>query len=151
MTAALAVLAVAAVHAAGTALRPRPVRSAPSAPKSVAAARQHRPVNQRWSARNRRATVDRDYPAAVDLVILAIRAGHLPLAGIRSALPHLPLGVQPAFAEVVARCDAGERFADALATLPAALGLQAAPLADSLAAADRYGLPLAPVLERLAS
>ena len=41
-------------------------------------------------------------------------------------------------------------FADALPLLPQRLGPQAAPLTDSLIAADRYGLPLAPVLDRLA-
>ncbi|MBI4883363.1 MAG: type II secretion system F family protein, partial [Actinobacteria bacterium] len=45
----------------------------------------------------------------------------------------------------------GTRFADALAALPLHLGAAAAPLADSLIAADRYGLPLAPVLDRLAA
>ena len=44
----------------------------------------------------------------------------------------------------------GERFADALGQLQARLGSVAQPLVDSLSAADRYGLPLAPVLERLA-
>ena len=47
--------------------------------------------------------------------------------------------------------DRGERFADALGELQAHLGPIAQPLVDSLSAADRYGLPLAPVLERLAS
>jgi tight adherence protein C len=44
----------------------------------------------------------------------------------------------------------GERFADALDRLSAHLGPIGQALVDSLAAADRYGLPLAPVLERLA-
>jgi len=43
----------------------------------------------------------------------------------------------------------GKRFADALTCLSAELGPIAQPLVDSLSAADRYGLPLAPVLERL--
>ena len=47
------------------------------------------------------------------------------------------------------RCNAGDRFADALRQLRASLGPIAQPLVDSLSAADRYGLPLAPVLERL--
>jgi pilus assembly protein TadC len=44
---------------------------------------------------------------------------------------------------------AGARFADSLTQLAATIGPIAQPLVDSLAAADRYGLPLAPVLERL--
>ena len=45
--------------------------------------------------------------------------------------------------------NAGDRFADALHRLREGLGPVAQPLIDSLSAADRYGLPLAPVLERL--
>jgi tight adherence protein C len=51
---------------------------------------------------------------------------------------------------VIARCDRGERFADALGELPRHLGERAHTLVDGLAAADRDGLPLAPVLDRLA-
>ena len=101
--------------------------------------------------RAKRAEIERCYPQAVELIVLAVRAGHLPHAAIRESLPRLPPPVHPAFAEVVARCDGGVRFADALAALPDTLGPLAAPLADTLAAADRYGLPLAPVLERLAA
>jgi pilus assembly protein TadC len=44
----------------------------------------------------------------------------------------------------------GERFADALITLPMCLGAVAQPLADALSLCDRYGAPLAPILDRLA-
>ena len=90
------------------------------------------------------------YPHAVELIVLAVRAGHLPSVALQAATPLLPALVRPAFEEVTYRCRRGERFADALAALPDRLGPIAAPLADHLAAADRYGLPLAPVLERLA-
>lgn len=96
-------------------------------------------------------SVERQYAGAVELVVLAVRAGHLPAAAIAASVPHAPPAVAPALAEVAARVDAGERLADALGSLPSMLGPVARPLADSLAAADRYGLPLAPVLERLAS
>ena len=87
---------------------------------------------------------------AIELVVLAVRAGHLPYAALRNVVPYLHDSVRAPFAEVVERTAAGERFADALRVLPLRLGSTLAPLADSLAAADRYGLPLAPVLERLA-
>lgn len=139
--AAFAVVAVLAVLAAGAALRPSAARAA--AP----------PVRARRSAGRRatRAAVAREWPSTIEVVVLAIRAGYLPLAAIRSALPHLSPAVREAFAAVVARCDEGARFADALACLPHELGPIADPLADTLAAADRYGLPLAPVLDRLAT
>ncbi|MEO7371245.1 MAG: type II secretion system F family protein, partial [Ilumatobacteraceae bacterium] len=54
-----------------------------------------------------------------------------------------------AFAAVDDAMRHGDRFADALERLTVRLGAVARPLVDSLSAADRYGLPLAPVLERL--
>ena len=132
-------LAAAAAFTLGAALRP-------TGPSRVSAAPHHR-----VSARAARAALERDYPSAIDLIVLAVRAGHLPRAAIDHVVPHLAASVRPAFAAVVQQCQGGRRFADALAALPAALGPRAAPLADSLAAADRYGLPLAPVLERLAA
>lgn len=103
---------------------------------------------------NRRAhdrAVRQAYPHAVELVVLAVRAGHLPVAAVQASLPLLPDPVRDAFAEVADRTGRGERFADALSSLPRHLGPIAGPLADHLAAADRYGLPLAPVLDRLAA
>lgn len=102
--------------------------------------------------RLRRAAVIRSaYPDAIDLVVLAIRAGLLPPAALDAAATHLAEPVRSAFADVGARRAGGERFADALAALTDALGDTARPMVDSLAAADRYGLPIAPVLERLAA
>jgi tight adherence protein C len=63
----------------------------------------------------------------------------------------MPEAARPAFAAVGQRVATGERFADALGVLPALLGPRAHALADAFAAADRDGLPLAPVLVRLAS
>lgn len=97
-----------------------------------------------------RRAIDAAYPDAIDLVVVGIRAGLLPLAALRNASDHVPDALRPAFDDVVARSTAGERFADALDGLPASLGEIARPMVDSFAAADRYGLPLAPVLERLA-
>ena len=61
----------------------------------------------------------------------------------------MPQAVRPAFAAVGEAMRGGDRFADALDQLRGGLGPIAQPLVDSLSAADRYGLPLAPVLERL--
>ena len=85
------------------------------------------------------------------MIVLAVRAGYLPAAAVNEAVPYLSPAIRPAFVAVAARTNAGERFADALAALPTVLGSIASPLADSFAAADRYGQPLAPVLERLAT
>jgi len=92
-----------------------------------------------------------DLPDALEMIILAVRAGHLPSAAIRASLAHLPDTVRPAFAAVLAQVDDGCRFADAIGELAKHLGDSAQVLVDSFAAADRYGLPLAPVLDRLAA
>jgi tight adherence protein C len=107
-----------------------------------------------WRVRRtrlRRTTALRNaYPDAIDLVVLAIRAGLLPATAIATTAAHVAPVLRPAFAEVVDRTARGHRFADALTALTDRLGPPAGPLVDSLAAAERYGLPIAPVLERLA-
>jgi tight adherence protein C len=147
----VAALAAVALLAAGSALRPAARRAA--APQGDVDAPTAAPGQsvRRLRRRTARADIDRVVPEAIELVVLAVRAGHLPAAAVEAVLPHLPPPVQPAFAEVAERCASGERFADALTALVQHLGPVAAPLADSFAAADRYGLPLAPVLERLAA
>lgn len=91
-----------------------------------------------------------NYPEALDLLVLSIRAGYLPAQAIVEIVPHLPLSMRSSFAAVGDSIMDGTRFADAIGALSATLGPIAQPLVDSLSSADRYGLPLAPVLERLA-
>lgn len=134
----IAIVAAVAVVLAGAALRPRAARmSLPT--RSV-----------RISRRAAHRAAERAFPDAIELIVLAVRAGHVPAAAVAAVMPHLPATVQRAFEEVTARTTAGARFADALSALTEQLGPMAAPLVDSFAAADRYGLPLAPVLDRLA-
>lgn len=137
MIPAVAVVAVAIVIFQ---LRPR----APS--RGAVTQARARPIRRRTAARR----VQRSLPDAIELFVLTVRAGHLPSAAVEVVLPHLASELRPAFAEVVNSVRSGSRFADALNVLPTRLGPLAAPLADSLIAADRYGLPLAPVLDRLA-
>lgn len=104
-----------------------------------------------WRTRRRRRQVDATLPDALDLVVLAVRAGHLPLAALDAVHHHFAADLRDATAEVLRQVDRGTRFADALSHLSATLGPSLDPLVDGLAAADRDGLPLAPVLERLAA
>jgi tight adherence protein C len=106
-------------------------------------------IDVRRSAGAARRTVA-DYPDALDLLVLSIRAGFVPAQAVVEITPFLPTSLRPAFAAIGEAMDRGERFADALTVLHSHLGPMALPLVDSLSAADRYGLPLAPVLERLA-
>jgi tight adherence protein C len=111
------------------------------------------PLWCRWSVirRGKRSTrrIAHDFPDGLDLLVLSIRAGYLPAQAVVEVVPFLPPPLRPSFTGVVDALRRGERFADALGVLRAQLGPIAQPLVDSLAAADRYGLPLAPVLERL--
>jgi tight adherence protein C len=107
----------------------------------------------RWAHSRRRVRTAReiatDFPDALDLLVLSIRAGYLPAQAIGEIVPYLPQTIRPSFDAVVRAMDRGDRFADALHHLRDLLGPIAQPLVDSLSAADRYGLPLGPVLERL--
>jgi Flp pilus assembly protein TadB len=135
-------LVLAALGAATMPLRPRSLgrRLAPPAT----------PV-RRWPLlRRRRRRDDTDLPETIDLLVLAIRQGLLPAAAVREIAPFTSGLVGTALDATVARLDHGERFADAISSLPEVLGPHATALADGFAAADRDGLPLAPVLERLA-
>lgn len=89
------------------------------------------------------------WPETIELLVLALRAGATPLGAIDVVVQHAPAHLAGAFAEVDHRLRRGARFSDALGALPELLGPEAAELADSIAAADRYGLPLGPVLDRL--
>ena len=108
---------------------------------------------QRWSSVQRRARTTRNisagFPDALDLLVLSIRAGYLPAQAIGEITPYLPAALRPSFSAVDQALQRGDRFADALGQLRIHVGSIAQPLVDSLSAADRYGLPLAPVLERL--
>jgi tight adherence protein C len=101
------------------------------------------------AARRRRSDIERDLPDAMDLLVLSVRAGLTPFqAVVELAASHGPV-VAEAFAEVVRRTERGQPFADALAALPERLGPPAAALADVIAASDRNGLALGPVLDQL--
>jgi len=111
------------------------------------------PIWRQWSGARRRVRLTRrithDFPDGLDLLVLSIRAGYIPARAVVEVVPFLPHSLRPSFVAVGDAMVRGERFADALGRLRSHLGPIAQPLVDSLAAADRYGLPLAPVLERL--
>ena len=90
-----------------------------------------------------------DYPDALDLLVLSIRAGYVPAQAVIEVTRFLPVTLRTSFTLVDQAMQRGARFADALQQLQTHLGPIAQPLVDSLSSADRYGLPLAPVLERL--
>lgn len=103
--------------------------------------------------RLRRRHIDRAVealPDAIELIMLAIRSGLSPTAAVETVAGQVPEPLVACFAEVTHRLHRGQRLADALEVFPERFGPAAAAFADALATADRYGLPIEPVLDRLA-
>ena len=86
----------------------------------------------------------------VELVIIAARSGATPTAAVLDATALAPTALGEVLEQVAHLLQRGHRLADALTALVDELGPPAAAFVDALSTADRYGLPLAPVLDRLA-
>ena len=110
-------------------------------------------VERRWRRvrRQRRARrrVEAQFPDVVDLFVVAVRAGLLPAMAMQQARYLVAEELRPPIATVCDHLDDGATFAEALTTLVAAVGAAARPFVDAVVSAERYGLPLAPVLDRL--
>ncbi|RPI09806.1 MAG: hypothetical protein EHM63_04145 [Actinobacteria bacterium] len=107
-----------------------------------------------WRARTRRRAeadlVRRGLPDVVDLFVVAIGAGlTVPLA-LRAVGPVAPAPFGDAIEATLREIDMGLRTADALEPFPSRLGEAVRPLSAALMASERYGVPLAASLERLA-
>jgi len=111
------------------------------------AARRIRPV---LAARRVAARVERAVPDAIEMFVLTIHAGLSPVQAVRELAVTVPAEVRGGFAAVVQRLDRGEPFAQAVQALPERLGGGMVAFADLVAGADRYGVPIGPVLESLA-
>lgn len=110
------------------------------------AARRFRPIR---TARRRRRRIEHDLPAAMDLLVLSVRAGLTPYQGFDQIGPTISGPVGEAFEEVKRRTERGQPFADALDAMSELLGTRAGGLADVIATSDRHGLPLGPTLDQL--
>lgn len=98
----------------------------------------------------RHRAVMRQFPDIIDALVLSVRAGCTPLQAIETLAPMVSSPFDAALQAVLQHVTRGARFADALGELTDHLGSTAQPLADALALCDRYGTPLAPMLDRLA-
>jgi pilus assembly protein TadC len=91
----------------------------------------------------------RELPVALDLLGVAVGAGCTPYLAVEVAARWSPAPLATAFDDVLASCALGLDFASALdAAAHDSPRLQ--PLADALLATDRLGVPVGPVLARLA-
>ncbi len=88
-------------------------------------------------------------PDLIELVIIGVRAGLTPATAFEMAAAHTRPELASLLAEVSHHMHRGKRLADALDELPPWLGQHAAYFTDALITADRYGLPLGPVLDQL--
>jgi Flp pilus assembly protein TadB len=100
--------------------------------------------------RRRQRVLALGFPDFIDVLVLTVRAGCTPLQAFVTLAASVDPTLGDALRAVVQRVTRGERFADALVELPRQLGRIAQPLVDALAMSDRYGTPLAPILDRLA-
>lgn len=92
-----------------------------------------------------------ELPDVVDLLVLAVGAGLNVSLSVEAVSRFASGQIADALAGVVQDQARGERLAEALARLPDLLGEPARPLVDALVDAERYGTPLAPVLDHLAT
>ena len=105
-----------------------------------------RPIGPDRRARRRRQAV---LPDAIELVVVAVRSGRSPTDAVLAAADVAHPDLRPAFDAFEHRLRRGGAFADALAAFADEIGGAAVVMAEAMATADRYGLPLAPVLDRL--
>ena len=108
-------------------------------------------VAHRWSAVRARRAAARAAAACVpdvgELLRIGIAAGLTPVLAIEQLADLAPEPARSAAAAVLDATARGQRFADAVTVLAARLGPTARPLVDALAATDRYGVALEPVLD----
>lgn len=105
----------------------------------------------RRSAARLRARREAALPELMDALVALVHAGLTPPMAWRELRLGCPADLHDPVAAVCHRMDRGDPFADALAQLLVDIGPGAHVLVDTLVTAERYGLPLGPVLERLST
>lgn len=136
LLAALIVAAVASPLAAGAA-RPQSRRPTPAPP-----ARPQR-------GRRRERVLDDAYPDALDLFVVSVQAGNLPIDALLSIAAHVHPLIAAAIHDVDRRVHHGQRAVDALDALVDALGTRALAFVATVALAERTGLAVAPMIDRI--
>jgi tight adherence protein C len=91
----------------------------------------------------------RELPVAIDLLGVAVGAGCTPYLAVEVAARWSPARVAAAFSDVLRSCTLGLDFESALDAIARATP-RLRPMADALLATDRLGVPVGPVLARLA-
>jgi Flp pilus assembly protein TadB len=106
-------------------------------------------ARHRAARRRHESAVLDELPDIVDLFRLTTAAGLNLRWSVEAVARHGDGVVAEAMGAAAARCARGDRLVAALDTV-AAVGEPVRPIVDALLAAERYGTPLAPALDRLA-
>lgn len=122
------------------------VALAVSAVAAVVALQRRRTLHTR-----RRRQLDAAMVDAVELFVVCVHAGRSPTQAVADVGARAPPCLRAAFDSVELQLHRGRSLADALAALRSTAGPTGSELAAAVAAADRDGLPLAPILDRLAA
>ncbi|MFM2072531.1 MAG: putative type secretion system protein [Actinomycetota bacterium] len=107
-------------------------------------------IIRRATEKRRQRTLDRTYPDALELFVVSLQAGAMPIEAMRLLAVHADSLVAAAFADSCRQIDRGQMLDAALDVLVTHLGPRSLTLAATIRSSWRTGLPLAPMLERLA-
>ena len=108
-----------------------------------------RSLRSRRGVRGADAALARELPVALDLLGVAVGAGCTPYLAVEVAAHWSPAPISVAFTEVLRSCSLGLDFQSALDAVARATP-RLGPLSDALLSTDRLGVPVGPVLARLA-
>jgi tight adherence protein C len=98
---------------------------------------------------SRRRAIAAALPDAIEFLVLIVHAGLSPTQAVLEAAERAPIATRTGFAATTHRLQRGQGLGEAVAALHDELGPAARPIADAIAGADRYGLPLATLLDAL--
>lgn len=85
----------------------------------------------------------------VDLLVVLLKSGRTTHQAIDCVRRWGPDATRTVAGRIIRRCEEGERLSDAIGELVVVFGASAVGVANTLATAERDGLPIAPVLDRL--
>jgi len=108
-----------------------------------------RALHSRGAVRRADVALVRELPVALDLLGVAVGAGCTPYLAVGVAAEWSPEPLAAAFGDVLRRCALGLDLEAALGEVSRARP-RLLPVADALLATDRLGVPVGPVLARLA-
>jgi tight adherence protein C len=100
--------------------------------------------------RRRERLLDQVYPDALELFVVTVQSGLLPRDALAAIEVHVHPIVGGAIAAVLRRMRDGERIATALDAMVELLGTRALAFVATVGRAERTGLPIAPMVDRIA-